>query len=62
MTKKADLIWAVDRETGKAAEYTEGFLSAWPNGYTRLREAPKSKSKASASASVPKGTDMERSE
>lgn len=64
MSKKSEpeLIWAVDRDTNVAGQYTPGFLDAWPQGYTRLSEAPKSKPKTSVSASVPKGTDMERSE
>ena len=65
MSKKSepDLFWAIDRETGEAGQFTEGRLSAWPRGYTRLREAPsKSKPSASAAVSVPKGTDMKESE
>lgn len=62
MTKKSDLVWAVDRETREAGRYTEGFLNAWPSGYLRLASPPKSKPRASAPVSVPEGTDMERSE
>ena len=64
MTKKTEpeLIWAVDRDTNEPGQYTEAFLQAWPRKFTRLAEAPKSRPRASAAASVPEGTDKERSE
>lgn len=69
MTEKSDLIWAVDRETGKRGQYAPGFLAAWPNGYLPVdppepKRAPSAATKTKkppvrAASSVPQGTTTE---
>lgn len=53
-------VWARNRDTQEVGQYEESFLAAWPLQYHRLAEPPKTKSRASAAASVPEGTDKER--